>query len=109
MRPTGGFWYSVGCLWILGPWYWKPLAVWNSWLLLFPHLYHLYFFSLYLPCLCTEDIKYEHANNRHIRGGGEGKRACKVNTSLYLPFLSTYYSHNLDMRVAFSIIPLKTM
>ena len=40
----------------------------------------VFLLSLYLPCLCTEDIKYEHAHNRHIRGGGEGERACKVNT-----------------------------
>ena len=39
-----------------------------------PTLVRLVFLlSLYLPCLCTEDIKYEHVHNRHIRGGVRGK------------------------------------
>ena len=38
-------------------------------------------FLLYLacPCLCKDDIKSEHAHNRHTRGGGN-KRACTVTT-----------------------------
>ena len=30
------------------------------------------------PCLCNDDIKPEHAQNRHTRGRGGG--ACKVTT-----------------------------
>ena len=42
----------------------------------------VFLLSLYFPCLCTEDIKYDHSHNRHIRGGGEEERACKVTTGL---------------------------
>ena len=48
MRLTGGFWDIVGCLWLLGPWCWQPLAVDKSWLLIFPQLYLLSFSSLWL-------------------------------------------------------------
>ena len=36
-------------------------------------------FLLYMacPCLCNDDIKPEHAHNRHTRGGG-GEISCKV-------------------------------
>ena len=53
MRRTGGFWDSVGCLWLLGG---RPLV-----------------FLLYMacPCLCNDDIESEHADNRRTRGGVE--------------------------------------
>ena len=38
-----------------------------------PTLIPLFFLlSLACPCLCNDDIKYEHAHNRHTRGGGGG-------------------------------------
>ena len=30
----------------------------------------VFLLSLAYPCLCNDDIKSEHADNRHIRGGG---------------------------------------
>ena len=35
----------------------------------------VFLISLDFPCLCNDDIKSEHAHNRHTGGG-----ACKVNT-----------------------------
>ena len=38
----------------------------------------VFLLSLACPFLCYDEIKSEHAHNRHPRGGGE--RACKVTT-----------------------------
>ena len=57
MRLTGGFWDIVSCLWLLGPWCWKPLAVGNSWILLFPHLYLLFFSSIWLALVYATMIQ----------------------------------------------------
>ena len=78
MRLTGGFWYNVGCLWLLVTWCWKNLAVENSWLLLFPHLY-----LLYLSSLCLVLVYAMMRLNPSMRitgtpGGGGEERACKV-------------------------------
>ena len=35
----------------------------------------VFLLSMACPCLCNNDIKSEHAHNRHTRGGG---RACKA-------------------------------
>ena len=35
--------------------------------------------SLAFSCLCNDEIKSEHAHNRHTRGLG-GERSCKVTT-----------------------------
>ena len=44
-----------------------------------PTLVHLVFIlSLDCPCLCYDEIKSEHAHNKHT--GGDGERACKVTT-----------------------------
>ena len=73
MRLTGGFFESVGCLWILGTWCWQLLVVGNSWLFILPHLYLFHFsLSLSCPCLCNDDIKFKHAHNRHTGGWGVG-------------------------------------
>ena len=42
----------------------------------------VFLLSLACPCLCNDEIKSEHAHNRHTRGeGGRGReRACKVTT-----------------------------
>ena len=32
----------------------------------------VFLLSLACPCLCNDDIKSEHAHNRHTRGGGGG-------------------------------------
>ena len=70
MRLTGRFRDSVGCLWLLGPCCWQPLAVGNSWLLLFPNLYLLS--SSYL-CLASEearlveDARQEAKENKHAQ------------------------------------------
>ena len=63
MRQTGGFWDSVGCLWLLGVgslWRWGTLGR--------PLVFLLYLACL---CLCNDDIESEHADNRHTRGGVE--------------------------------------
>ena len=79
MRLTGGFWDSVGCLSLLGPWCWQPLAVGNSWMLLFPHLYLLSFSYL---CLVFVYAMMRLNPSIHTTGtpGGGGERACKVTT-----------------------------
>ena len=68
MRLTGGFWDSVGCLWLLG------VDIFGSGELLaiaVPTLIPLVFLlSLACSCLCNDDIKSEHAHNRHTGGGG---------------------------------------
>ena len=78
MRPTGIFWDSVGYLWLLGPW---VLASFGGGGLLDIAILTLVLLfillSLACPCLCNDNIQYEHAPNRHTRGG-EG--ACKVTT-----------------------------
>ena len=72
--------------WLLG-YCWLPLTIGTLVLAAFgggeilaidiPTILPLVFLlSLAFPCLCYDDIKYEHAHNRHTRGGGE--RACKV-------------------------------
>ena len=38
----------------------------------------VFLISLACPCIFYDEIKSEHAHNRHTRGGGE--RACKVTT-----------------------------
>ena len=38
----------------------------------------VFLLSLACPCIYNDDIKSEHAHNRHTRGGVE--RACKVTT-----------------------------
>ena len=70
MILTGGFWDSVGCLWLLGPWYWQPLAVGNYWLLLFPHLYLLSSSSL---CLAIVYAMMILNLSMHTRGEGAYK------------------------------------
>ena len=75
--------------WILG-WCWLPLAIRTLVLTdfgggelldiaittLVPLVFLL---SLAFPCLCYDEIKSEHAHNRH--NGGRGlERACKVTT-----------------------------
>ena len=77
MRLTGDFWGIVGCLWLLVPWCWKPLAVGNSWLFLFPYLYLLYFFSLCLALVYANIILTPSMQTTGTAGGGE---ACKVTT-----------------------------
>ena len=79
MRLTGGFWDSVGCLWILGPLCWQPLAVGNSWLLLFQHLYLFSPSSLCLALFYAMMILNPSMHTPGIPGGG-GERACKVTT-----------------------------
>ena len=39
----------------------------------------VFLLSLDFPCLCNNEIKSEHAHNRHTRGGRR-EIACKVNT-----------------------------
>ena len=39
----------------------------------------VFLLSLACPCLCYDEIKYEHAHNKHTGGGGE--IACKVTIS----------------------------
>ena len=76
MRPTGGFGGSVGCLWLLGSFCWKPLVGEEILAISVPTLIPIVFLlSLPFPCLFNDDIKYEHAHNSHT-GGGE--RSCKV-------------------------------
>ena len=77
--------------WILG-YFWLPLVFGTLVLVAFgggelfpidiPTLVAL-FFLLYLtfPCLCNDDIKSEHAHNRHTREGG-GEIECKVTALL---------------------------
>ena len=79
-------WIDETYRWFWG-WCWLPLALGALVLTAFgggelldiaiPTLVPL-FFLLYLACpfLCNDDIKYDHAPNRHPRGGG----ACKVTT-----------------------------
>ena len=31
----------------------------------------LFILSMACPCICNDDIKYEHAQNRHTKGGRE--------------------------------------
>ena len=75
--------------WLLRYW-WMPLTIGDLVLAAFgggellaiaiPTLVPLIFLlSLSFPCLCYDEIKSEHAHNRHTRGGG-GERACKVTT-----------------------------
>ena len=79
IRPTGGFWDSAGCLWLLGTWFWKTLTVGNSWILLFSHLYLLSFYSLWLALVYAMMILNLSMHTTATQGGG-GERACKVTT-----------------------------
>ena len=75
MRLTGGFYDSVGCLWILGPWCCHPLEVGTSWLFLFPHLYLLNFSSLWIAFFYAmmRLNPSMHTTGTPGRGGGGSK------------------------------------
>ena len=73
-------WRDETDMWLLGL-CWLPLAIGTLVLAAFdggelldiaiPTLLPLVFLlSLACPCLCNDEIKPEHAHNRHIRGGG---------------------------------------
>ena len=72
MRLTGGFWDSVGCLWILGPWCWQPYGGELLDIAIPTLVPPVFLLSLACPCLCNDEIKSEHAHNRHVRGVGWG-------------------------------------
>ena len=79
MRLTGEFWDSVGCLWLLGPRCWQPLAVGNSWLFIFPHLYLLSFSSIWLALVYAMMI-LDPIMLTTVTPGGGGERELKVTT-----------------------------
>ena len=43
----------------------------------------VFLLSLACPCLCNDDIKSEHADNRHTSGGGHVKLLHNSNCSSY--------------------------
>ena len=73
MRLTGGFWYSLVYLWLLGPWCWQPLEVGNSWIFLLPHLYLLYFSSLWLALVYAMMRLNSIMHTTGTPGGGGGE------------------------------------
>ena len=77
MIPTGGFWDSVGCLWLLRPWCWHTLEVGNSWILIFPQFYLFYLSSIWLSLVYTTMILNTIMHTRGKPGGG-GEIACKA-------------------------------
>ena len=72
MRLTGGFWYSVGCLCLLGPWCWQTLAVGNSWLLIFQYSYLLYLSYIWLALVYSMMILNMSTQQTATPGGGGG-------------------------------------
>ena len=70
MRLKGGYWDSVGCLWLLGPWCWQPLAADNYWILILPHLNLLYFSSLWIALVYAMVILNPRMHTTATPGGG---------------------------------------
>ena len=79
MRLTGGFWDSVVCLWLLGPWCWQTLAVGKSWIFILPHLYLLYFYSIWIALVYETMILNMSMHTTATSGGGR-EIACKLTT-----------------------------
>ena len=77
MRLTGGFWDSVGCLWLLGPWCWKPLAVGNYLLVISPNLHLLSFSSLWLALVYAMMILNPSMHTTGTPGGGVDREHVK--------------------------------
>ena len=79
MILSGGFWDSVGCLWVLGPWCWQPLAVGNSSLLLLPNLYLLSFSYIWLALVYAMMRLNPSIHTTGTPGGGGDHVKCLHN------------------------------